>query len=216
MNAKLLLDFLGCRYTYYALMLLGAGLFVLFVVEDRALERVRDRYRPANCTITYSEVVEKVRHSRRSVHRSYHFSVKYHYEVNGKVYTSNRYRHGDVGSADEDDAFDAADRFPVGNARCFVDPESPDQAVLVQESETAHLYGIAFLGVLSLVSGVGGWAFLEFVVYREPAAKAAALSPSEPTKQAEVAPAERPLEIPAWSSLAKLGGSAIGQERQGR
>src|SRR5262245_47269730 len=97
MQMKLLLELLGCRYTYFALMLLGAALFGFFLLEENALERVNARYTPVPCTITSSEVIEKTHSTRRGIRRSYHFAVKYHYEVNGKVYVSTKYRHGDQG-----------------------------------------------------------------------------------------------------------------------
>lgn len=196
MNYHLMMDLLKSRGTYFFLMGLGVVLFAFFLYEDHQHDKIRGRYKATPCTILSSEVEERVTHGRRGArHYTYHFVVKYAYEVNGKKYSGTKYRHGDS-SMSEDEALDVADKFDVGRNTCYVDPDAPENSVLTQESDMRALYAVAAFGILGLLFGVGGWATLEFA---GPPAAATVKAQREAKKEEPVQ-----FEIPAWSALGKL------------
>ena len=131
------------------LLLLGFGAW--FVQEAMAA-----RNWPSTTGTLISASVRSSRGSS-STSRRYQVQLTYRYRVDGKSYTSNRYRLGDGPTAgdytEREQARQEASRWEEGQeVEVYYDPDEPESAVLVREAS----WGVYVPTILGLCFGLAG------------------------------------------------------------
>lgn len=151
----------------FTLAFVGAGFatFIFFTALPVLRWHAAASWTQVPCQIVSSQVgkytrKETVRDSttRRSTERrvtktSYSLDITYRYDWGGRTYHSDRYDFLKSSSSDPAASRRIAARYPAGSqAFCYVDPNSPDQAVLYREFKNSYLTGL--FGLLFVAVGV--------------------------------------------------------------
>ena len=146
----------GVYLGFGPVLIAGAALGThLTVLRPRQLGEATFEWPEVPCRILESSV----RRKSGSDSHSKHFEVVYEYEVDGRSYQSDRAAFGLHGST-SDQPYEFAQRFPAeAETVCYVDPDDPFDAVLVQGSVAPTWLAFFFLafagaGVLMIVEGV--------------------------------------------------------------
>jgi len=144
----------------FGLAFTGAGGATLILLTILPLYRAYDArgWNELPCTIERSEVLSY----SGSDSTTYRIDILYFYEVNGQRYGSNRYSFSQIGSSSGyDGKRAAADQYPVASqAKCFVNPGNPSQAVLKRGLTLSNLWGLFPLPFLAV--GLGCLFFVRF------------------------------------------------------
>lgn len=120
-------------------------------------------WKQVSCHIVSSRIVsERPTPNSGSAHR---VELRYEYEINGVKHSSTRIRQVEAAPTQHlDNAREKQLNYPPGSTRtCFVNPASPDEAVLEHASRAA-LYSIWF----PLLFVVGGFGMLRGALRRAP------------------------------------------------
>jgi hypothetical protein len=140
--------------TVIGLMLaLAGGVFTWLMWRSYARARVIDEWPKVDCVILESRMEERQVDPARPI--EVRFDVLYAYEWGGAEYKSELYRlRGSSWSSRRAAVEILIDKYPAASAQvCHVNPEKPEQAVLVGESR-APGYSLWF-PVIFLVGGLG-------------------------------------------------------------
>ncbi len=123
--------------------LVGAGLLIFWFLPTFTKAQASRNWQKTSCTIIFSRV--KAHAGDDST--TYSVDVFYRYKVAGREYKSNRYRHFGGSSSGHEAKAEVVQRYPPGSEQvCYVDPESPEDAVLKP--------GVGWAGLLGLIPGV--------------------------------------------------------------
>jgi hypothetical protein len=168
-----LMEVFTSRYTYFFLMGVGVLFGVAFAYQDHAEQTIRNTYKTTTCTVTDSGVaVEEHLHrgggrfGRFRTYSTYTFypDVTYTYVVNGQEYENDVYRYHEQGMS-EQEADKIANQYPEGrNAKCYYNPDDPEDSVLTLESDTRGMYTMGAVGVFFLLIGLGGWVMIDYIL----------------------------------------------------
>ena len=152
-----------------ALTILGA--FLGYVGFDT----YRDGKETENWTATTGRVLSSTvdldtrterRNGRTQTKKTYTPLVTYEYTVEGVRYEGDNIRADDHGGG-SDRAYDIVGRYPDGaQTTVYYDPDSPEEAVLVQGSESTQVYVFSGLGGLFGTIGVGVLGFIGVTIRR--------------------------------------------------
>ncbi|MFN7972323.1 MAG: DUF3592 domain-containing protein [Acidobacteriota bacterium] len=145
-----------------AFALMGGALFLGLLVFP-LVDAVGARgWHARPCTIDESRVtVTTGRDSEGRATTSYGTELRYHYEVDGRVYRSRRLGFVSGSSGGQEGQQAIVDRFPAGSSRtCYVDPRDPTQAVLDRSIRAgialARLHAVPRRGNIGLVQTIRG------------------------------------------------------------
>jgi hypothetical protein len=127
----------------------GVFCYLLTVAFQRAMETRGWTETP--CEI-YASSVREFRPTPHSP-MNYEAQIQYSYFFDGKQFEGSRVRRGDGASGNRSKAEKVVGAFPVGETTCWVDPTTPENAVLRHTSKGA-LYSIWFPG-LFVIGGIG-------------------------------------------------------------
>jgi hypothetical protein len=193
MNYSAIMTLLRNRITYFLLMGVGLLFGAYCLSLDNEDRNVRTTFKPTSCTILESSITEKRERRKRGFVTKFYPEIVYEYEVNGQEYEGDEYRRFEQGM-DFEEAVQVVNRFQPGEqAKCYYNPANPEEAVLTLDSDMRRLYGVGFCGLLFLLTGLGGWIVVDFLLVKAPT------TPRIPKAAPE-------LEIPAWSSLPRSQG----------
>jgi len=141
----------GCGVAFFGIFLLfGLGFTAFFVWPAVRVIQAR----------SWSEVPCEILESRVASHAgedgsTYSVEVLYRYRVDGREYTSDRYRFLGGSSSGYEGKARAVERIPSGTRTvCYVDPADPTEAVLVRRLTAEYLF--VFLPLVFVGVGAGG------------------------------------------------------------
>lgn len=127
-------------------------LFLGFVIHEAWRQYQTRHWTPTSCQILRSGVVED---RSRNPGRPYVAKVVYRYLWRGKSYESEQIQLDSARFGDYAKAAALAGRFPAGTeSTCFVNPEDPEEAVLVHRTPWWALMGMVPL--MFILIGLGG------------------------------------------------------------
>ncbi|HXU30526.1 MAG TPA: DUF3592 domain-containing protein [Thermoanaerobaculia bacterium] len=136
---------MGCLGLFLGVFLLagiGLGWFLIRPVAQTIAAR---SWREVPCTILESGVKA---HSG-SDSTTYSVAVRYEYEVDGRLYRSDRYRFLGGSSSGYEGKAEVVAGFPVGSRKvCYVDPKDPSRAVLDRSLGAWVLLSLIPLGLI--------------------------------------------------------------------
>ena len=140
----------GCFVRLFGLVffLVGAGLF--FFLSGRPIFNwmVAQSWQTVPCTILSSSVGT---HSSSDGGDTYSLDIRYAYEWEGQHYESERYNFFGGSSSGYDRKVAVVERYPEGETRaCYVNPETPSDAVLTRDFSPVYLiggFGLIFLTI---------------------------------------------------------------------
>jgi hypothetical protein len=151
----------GCGTVFGVLffaVFLCAGLAGEYFFGREFLRNVQTRqWTPVECRIESSRIVE-----RGGANGDYGFEVEYIYTVSGRSYTSRQFSLQSKSFSDYGEAQRLANRYPLGSkSLCYVNPSTPDQAILERASLWLGLLlllplvfvTVGAVGIVSLVRG---------------------------------------------------------------
>ena len=144
-------------------LLKGVGIFLLlfgFAMAGFGVWFIREAGQAQSWPEVTGKVINvsiKSRRSRSSNTRQYHAVVTYSYNVEGKSFTSSRYRLGDGPNTGNFNSREKArkhsEQWKAGDAvKVYYNPESPDSAVLAAEASWG-VYVPSVLGGLCAILG---------------------------------------------------------------
>lgn len=140
----------GCLLVPFGLIFVVAGLALFYFLSFRPLAEWQDaqQWPERPCTVLESEVVTV----RSDDGTTYRVEVTYEYEYNGKTYSSKRYNFFTGSSSGRAGKEAIVAGYPQGaQSRCFVNPETPSEAVLNRDFSFTYLIGS--FGLLFIVVG---------------------------------------------------------------
>ncbi len=127
-----------------------AGTFFILVLPVRNVIAARS-WVETPCTVLSAQVKS---HSD-SDGTTYRVDISYRYEFNSKTFTSDRYGFMGGSSSGRSGKQAVVDKYrKAKNPICFVNPDDPEQAVLVRGFRLTMLFG--FIPLIFLAVGVGG------------------------------------------------------------
>jgi hypothetical protein len=148
----------GCRSAggrvvatlFFSVFLLLGGLFVVMILSDAIRQTAVWFWPEQPCTIVESGV-----ESTGSDEEPYRPSVRFEYEIDGRVRSSRAVARTRVATASYDRARRVSDRYPLGSRTfCRVDPDSPSTAVL--EAKPPWIVLVVFFPLIFVAVGGGG------------------------------------------------------------
>ncbi len=136
----------GCLGLFLGVFLL-AGLGLLPVLGRPVIQAIGARsWREVPCTILESGV----KNHEGSDSTTYSVSVRYEYEVDGRLYRSDRYRFMGGSSSGYEGKAEVVAGLPVGSRQvCYVDPKDPSRAVLDRSLGAWVLLSLIPLGLIA-------------------------------------------------------------------
>lgn len=163
---------LGCLYGFFGIFALMGSAFMLFFIVPMIRNVTALTWTPTPCTVLSSSVEE----SSSSDGSTYGVAVSYSYEVDGRSYTSDRYRFLGGSSSGRSGKQEVVDRLPPGTVTtCYVKPGEPTQAVMNRGLQGEYFFAL-IPGVFVAV-GVGGIWFTRRQIKHVNAKKAGMLAP---------------------------------------
>jgi hypothetical protein len=177
--------FLGCFFTVFMLVGLGAALAFLWPITEILSAR---NWQATPCTIVESKVVE---HRSSKGGSTYSVAISYRYEVDDRPYVSTRYKFMTGSSSGQEGKQAVVDRFRPGTeAVCYVSRRDPSQAVIEPGFTADILFGLIPL----IFAAIGGGGLIGMAVYRKkrPAAGTPGLPPPVRTGPVTLNPAASP------------------------
>ncbi len=152
---------LGLSLFFLLFFALGS-LFEVFLIRQFGQTIGQRFWKKTPCTILDSEVQE-----RGENEEPFAFTVRYQYTHAGQSYTGSRYRRSDGTSGSYSEAQRLVQKYPAGRGVfCYVNPQSPDQAVLRRDNLALGL--VIPFPLIFVVIGAGG----AFLIWRKPAPEA--------------------------------------------
>jgi hypothetical protein len=143
-------------FALFAMVTLVAGtLLDTVVLEPWLKERATRAWMEVPCTILSSDVnvYSKSVRGQNSASHGYLPAVRYEYRLSGQKYVSDRYWFSEMQLNDREEAASIAAEYPFGSHRvCFVDPQSPSEAVLIREGAPQTIVLLLFAGAI-MVAG---------------------------------------------------------------
>ena len=131
--------------------LAGAGFGWGFVVHPLLKIKESKNWSKKPCTITFSGIKE----SRGDDSTTYKVDIRFKYRFSGVEYVSNTYDFMTGSDSDYSSKRKVIQRYPVGKSTyCYVNPESPDEAVISREFNNP--WWIALLPLVFILVGAGG------------------------------------------------------------
>lgn len=141
----------GCGVAFFGVFLLfGLGFSAFFVWPAVRVMQAR----------SWVEVPCEILESRVASHAgedgsTYSVEVRYHYTVDGREHTSDRYQFLGGSSSGYEGKARVVEGLPPGTRTvCWVDPEDPAEAVLVRRFTAGYLFGL--LPLVFVAVGAGG------------------------------------------------------------
>ncbi|MDR3403815.1 MAG: DUF3592 domain-containing protein [Chthoniobacter sp.] len=141
------------RSAFAIFLVIGAGVLYFATIRPWQQIAAARNWKETPCTIASSRVVQ----SGSMAHGmpTYRIDIFYHYTVNGIRYGTNRYQFASGASSGQADKQRVVDQYPPGRETvCYVNPDSPSQAVLSRSLNGEMLYGL--IGVVFLIIGAVG------------------------------------------------------------
>jgi hypothetical protein len=146
-----------CAAVFALATLVAATLLDTVVLEPWLKERTAQTWAEVPCVILKSDVTTHAHTSHGNEAASYGYSpaVRYEYRVDGKAYTSDRYWFSEMLFNQRDEAEAVVADYRVGsNQTCYVDPQSPDESVLVRKGPPQTIVLLLFAGALVVAGAV--------------------------------------------------------------
>ena len=200
----------GCVVGPAVFLVVGLGFSLFFAFPAVKVIKARS-WDPVECEILASSVATHTGDDGST----YSVEVTYRYQVEGLEYTGNRYRFLGGSSSGREGKQEVVDSLPPGTTTtCWVDPESPDEAVLDRNLSWEYAFALlplvfVGLGALGLVIALRARALARRAdISTEESFEAAVASLGGPQKD-DVLPAVPPGELllePAASPFGKLLG----------
>lgn len=140
----------GCFLRLFGLVFLLAGAGIFLFLSGRPIFHwmVAQSWQTVPCTILSSSVGT---HSSSDGGDTYSVDIRYAYEWEGQHYESDRYNFFGGSSSGYDGKVAVVERYPEGETReCFVNPETPSEAVLNRSFSVVYLigcFGLIFLTI---------------------------------------------------------------------
>lgn len=144
----------GCLALFFLIFLGAGGAILWFLFARPALKVVKAQSWPAvDCSVVESQVEES---SDSDGGTTYRAKVVAAYSFNGDEHRSGSYDFsGSVYSSGYEGKAKIVSRYPVGTrTTCFVNPESPSEAVISREFRATYLFGL--FGLLFFLPGLFG------------------------------------------------------------
>ena len=148
----------GCLAIFFLIFLIVGAAVMWFLFVRPALRVVKAQAWPSvDCSVIESQVEE----SSDSDGTTYRAKVVTAYSFNGGEYRSGSYDFsGSVYSSGYDGKAEIVARYPVGTrTTCYVNPETPSEAVIARDFRATYLFGL--FGLLFFLPGLFGliWVF---------------------------------------------------------
>ncbi len=141
-------------------LIIGLGYYFMWSSRSEAILWAFQNHN--NLVITTGEIISASAEWRGSRLRNaygLHFEIWYEYEVDDKVYKSDRVNYGFTGSSDEAFATEYIEKYPIGKTvKVYYDPKNPQKAVLepeiIEYDGALSLIMIATLGLFFISTGL--------------------------------------------------------------
>ncbi len=140
----------GCMYLFFGLFfLVGIAVIGFVTIYPMYLSLMAMGWEKTPCTVDSSQVLISKSSKGSSTFR---VEVAYHYQCEGRTYTSRRYQFATGSSAGRDRKQRVVDEYPPGlETVCYVNPSKPSEAVIHR-----GLNGEMFFGLFGLPFAIVG------------------------------------------------------------
>lgn len=192
---------------FFVFFAVGCGAFYAVGIRPALQVFSARSWRETPCTVISS----RVQSHRGDDSTTYSVDILYAYECNGESLKSSRYNFMGGSSSGYDGKATIVNRYPPGRKTvCYVDPNDPNEAVLVRDFTPSMLLGL--LPLIFVAVGVGGMSFTirKMRQSREPDGSWSAQRVESFSGLRPAVPAGQPVELKArWPRFGKLVASLL-------